>query len=227
VVFTTSQPAVTTLTFWANGQQAGGAVSDLEVTDAGGGQTEADGNQDWTPPAPGQYQIQVQATMSDHHIAISNPVQICVLDFAFPTALREGDDGAWGYTGPCPLPAAPSVTVGTHTVSLSGQASPASLVVDDYVNGTVVCTASTTPIITFQASADDLGGRIALVIADIDDTDSSGGGGSDSIVLHESSAPGLPVRSFTGSYDDTGLLENLVDSSGDYSPRLKPGASKD
>ena len=207
VFYASSQPAATSLTFWANGRQVGGALTALEVYGLGGGQTETLGHQSWTPPSPGQYQIQVQAQMANGRQAISNPVQICVLDFAFPS-LPPGEvgdaDGAGGYTGPCPLPLAVSLT--NNNVSIMGQATPASLV---YINLNDTCTVD--PTVTFQATANDLGHRIALVIVIL-----HAGGTPDSIVLNETSGSSLPIpiRTFAAVYHANNLLVNLVDASG-------------
>ena len=208
-----SQPPVTSLTFWGNGVRLGAPVSSLD-TSTYDTNTQALGTQHWTPPSAGEYQVQVQATMSDGRISISAPVRICVLDFVLPHLDLGSDSGSGGYTGPCPLPPAPALSPQSNIVSIVGQATPASLV---FSNTTItpVCQPSVTPTITFQASANDLGSHIALVTAIYDVSVPGVGGGTESIVLNESSGLTPPTRTFSGTTPNLeGILANLQDASG-------------
>jgi hypothetical protein len=206
-----SQPPVTSLTFWGNGMRLGAPVSSLETTPYGTN-AQTIGRQSWTPPSAGEYQVQVQATISDGRISISPPVRICVLDFVLPHLDLGSDSGSGGYTGPCHLPPAPAFSPQSNTVSIVGQATPASLV---FSNTNPICAPSVSPTITFQASANDLGSRIALVTAIYDVSVPGVGGGTESIVLNQSSGLTPPTRTFSGTTPNIeGILANLQDASG-------------
>ena len=210
IVYGVRQPAVTSLTFWGNGVRLGGAVSTL-VTSYYDTNAQVLGSQHWTPSSAGEYQVQVQATMSNGRISISAPVRICVLDFVLPQLASVSDSGSGGYTGPCPLPPAPAFSPQSNIVSIVGQATPASLV---FSNTNPNCSASVPPAITFQASANDLGSRIALVTA-IYQVSVPEGTSTESIVLNVSSGLTPPTRTFTGTtLDLDGILGNLQDASG-------------
>lgn len=176
--YSSSLPAVTDLTFWANGRR----VADVPPASDG-----ASTPIHWTPTSPGMYLLQVQATMSNGRIDISAPSRVCVVDTPLPET--ESNEMS-GYAGPCPPPAStfsPSSGIFTMTV----RASPDSLM---YQVDPPVSDCSTTPSITFQATLQDLADRAEFVIVDYQTERWSG-----SLALNERTGSLPPDRVFVGS----------------------------
>lgn len=176
--YDSSLPAVTHLTFWANGRQ----VSDVPPS----GELYTDIH--WTPSTVGEYLVQVQATMSNGRIAISSPSRVCVVDTPIPDSESNSSSG---YTGPCPPPTS-DLSPSSAPFSMTSNATPDSLVyqTDPPTPGCV-----TTPTVTIQSTLNDLGDRAEFVFVDYD----AGGGGSGTLVLNPLSISPSLVRSFSGT----------------------------
>ena len=178
VTYSSGLPAVTDLTFWANGRR---------VSDVPPASDSASTPIHWTPTAVGEYLLQVQAVMANGRIAISQPSRICVVDTPLPDS--ESNQMS-GYAGPCPPPA-PALSPSSRIFSMAVHASPASLM---YQTNPPVTGCATTPEVTFQATLEDLGDRAEFVIVDYELTNGSG-----SLALNERTASLPTERVFAGS----------------------------
>src|SRR5258707_2111471 len=75
----TGGPTVDRFTFYSDARQIAEFATDSSAT-----RTFPYAAGHWTPPAAGEYQIQVWARLSNGRLAVSDPARICVLNIAIP-----------------------------------------------------------------------------------------------------------------------------------------------
>jgi len=160
---------VTRFQFFANGRDIGSAAAP-SVEGSGVG-----GSIHWTPPAAGEYILQVEAQTS-HGSAISPAVRICVLDISFSELIDRHSLG-YGFDGPCEIPPAGT---GTGTVGMTARAIPeGGLAYNDElrpnpddennpikIDNTCV-PAITSPTLNFEARVTDPGDQVAFVNVEV------------------------------------------------------------
>ena len=197
--FPEAGPTVERFTFYAN------ALQIAEVLPGASGPSWANGNAAWTPPEAGEFQLQVWGRLSNDRLAISRAVRICVLDITFSSLSSPGADG---YSGPCELPATPIIDP-SAPVTLSTTPAPVSLPF-----ATASCPVSgALDEITFSATVNDAGNRVAFVIVDMEIHFNDPGD------TFDAPAPlALNQTSSTGTYKVfTGTTTHLEDFLGDPS----------
>lgn len=148
---------------------------------------------EWTPEEAGEYMLQVNATLSNGDVEVSNPIRVCVLDISF-----DGIDARppYGFSGPCEIPV--SLLDPTATISMIADASPSSV---GFGNSTCQSTPPTS--ISFHATVTDAAHRVAFVIVQYSMYDR---GVNFSLALTPSSSSGADTI-YTGSTEELdGLL---------------------
>jgi len=187
------------ITFYANDQMIGTVDSS----------TGAQAILKWTPPAVGQYTIQVEAQAGSAS-ASSKAVQMCILNIDTSQGFRLW---GYGYNGPCVLPPA---STSQASITVSPTAMPASL------SYSYNCSSSVGPtIIYFQVKVNDPGNRVAfvdvkymgqnyalkspLVVDGASQNDVY-----DSVVLNKTSVASDGTKIYTGSTEDLGPISSTA-----------------
>jgi len=156
--FPLAGPRVEGFTFYSDAREI--AVAPIGASGTGsGGSGWATGEATWTPPAVGEYQLQVWARLSNGRLNISSPARICVLDISFHGYTDSLPP--YGYTAACEVPSSP-VTDPSAAVRLTTTPSPISI---GYATET--CPAAPPATITFYSTVDDPGNRAAFVLVDM------------------------------------------------------------
>jgi hypothetical protein len=147
----------------------------------------------WVPAAAGEYQVQALAGP-----AISPAIRICVIDFAIPISDSDWHIDPYGYTGPCPIPAAAAGGV-PGAISMGTRASPESIIYSTVSETGETCAG--TDAIAFQATVNDPPLNVGLVIVDVSVYGSAGGRYpgetlSETVVLtpHSTSNPAITIH---------------------------------
>jgi hypothetical protein len=212
---------VTYLAFYANARFIGESSS-LTGDDYG----YYTGNILWTPPAAGEYFLQVQANRGAGS-AYSDAIRICVIDFEIPLPSSDWVRPPAAYDGPCPIPdrnefAAPG------PIALDTRATPDRLL---YRPPTFMADGSWTTeclspeaSIAFEATLDDPPQDVAFVVIYYSYVGGPAGlhpGGSDRFVLPlmPTRSSGASTRIYTGATHDleAGLEAYFGGGSGELS----------
>ncbi len=189
---------VSGMTFFANGIEIGNATAieaDPESGIPAGGIVYM-GSRSWTPPGPGEYYIQVKASLT--HLVdyvsgdYSSAIRLCVVD---DSIAPPGSLTYHGYPGVCPLPTRDPSAPTTGTIStVSATVNPSSLEFCPEPDP------NTYPSLLFTVSVQDPADQIELIQVFIQDSDSRDAWG-DGVALGLTSVGPSGEKIFTGTED--------------------------
>jgi hypothetical protein len=195
---------VTRMIFYADGLVIGEDNSPVAL----GGLTS--GMMHWFPTEPGEYLVQAEALRSDGS-AFTAAARICVL----PDAGALGNAylyQAYGYTGPCELPAPNPAVPPDLEVSMTARAIPGSLA---YQFECPIVPAN--PTIAFEAIVDDPSDRVVFVAVEysVPSRETAGSVQFETIALNWTSSSSTGEKIFTGTtHDLTPLLQGELQGDG-------------
>ena len=189
---------VSGMTFFANGVEIGNATTIEADDDASSPEPGIIyiGSRSWTPPAPGEYFIQVKATLT--HLVdyvngdYSSAIRLCVVD---DSIAPPGSLTYHGYSGVCPLPTRDPSAPTTGTIdTVSATVNPSSLGFCPEPDP------NTYPSLLFTVSIQDPADQIELIDVFIKDSDSRNAWG-DGVALGLTSIGPSGEKIFTGTED--------------------------
>jgi hypothetical protein len=186
---------VTRMIFYANGLVIG---EDTNPVPAG---VRTAGVASWSPTEPGEYLVQAEVFRSDGSV-FTAASRVCVLPAITDPDANFFISQAYGYTGPCELPAPNPLAPRGLQVSMVAHAIPGSLAYD------FDCpTPIGNPTIAFEATLDDRSDQVVFVSVEYSVPGRTGSRNVDTISLNWASNTSTGEKIFSGiTWDLTPML---------------------